>query len=185
MALYYVAHRLFAAHDRALAAYLAHRIARVHGPDSVFLPFCDTDEENLVADCKGRRLYELDTQRLDRITAIAAILHGPSLDDGVCMELGYAAARGIPAIAMTTDFQNYGPTSDGGQRVLFPDPLLPVILSGSVQAFRLGATTGPHTDRYADFLAQNLATLEEATEQARPGPSTARCRRSAHSSRQP
>ena len=50
MALYYVAHRLFAAHDRALGAYIASRLARLAGADAVFLPFCDTDEENLVSE---------------------------------------------------------------------------------------------------------------------------------------
>lgn len=35
LALYYVAHRLFAAHDRALGAYFAERLARAAGPDSV------------------------------------------------------------------------------------------------------------------------------------------------------
>jgi nucleoside 2-deoxyribosyltransferase len=35
---------------------------------------------------------------------MAAILHGPSLDDGVCMEIGYAAASGIPVLLLTTDF---------------------------------------------------------------------------------
>ena len=36
----------------------ARMIARLAGADAVFLPFCDTDEENLVSDCKGRRLSD-------------------------------------------------------------------------------------------------------------------------------
>lgn len=43
MALYYVAHRLFAAHDRALGARAAERLARKAGMNAVFLPFCDND----------------------------------------------------------------------------------------------------------------------------------------------
>lgn len=143
MPLFYVAHRLFAAHDRALAAALASRIHRAHGPGSVFLPFCDTDEENLVAEVKGRRLFELDTQRLESITAMIALLHGPSLDDGVCMEIGYAAALGIPVIAATTDFQTYGPDPDGNRRMLFPDPLLPVTVHSVAKRHRLGAARAP------------------------------------------
>src|ERR1022692_2697979 len=113
MTLYYVAHRLFAAHDRALGAYVAHRLASRAGTDAVFLPFCDTGEEDLVADCKGRRLFELDEDRLRRIDGMLALLHGPSLDDGLCMEVGYAVARGIPVVVLTTDFQTYGPDSGG------------------------------------------------------------------------
>ena len=105
MALYYVAHRLFAAHDRALGAYIADQLAGRAGANAVFLPFCDTDEENLVSDCKGRRLFELDCLRLRQITGMVAILHGPSLDNGVCMEVGFAAALGVPITIVTTDFR--------------------------------------------------------------------------------
>jgi nucleoside 2-deoxyribosyltransferase len=112
VALYYVAHRLFAAHDRALGAYIAHQLAHRAGAEAVFLPFCDTDEENLVSACKGRRLFELDCLRLRQITGMVAVLHGPSLDDGVCMEVGFAAALGVPVVIVTTDFQTYGPEHD-------------------------------------------------------------------------
>ena len=123
MALYYVAHRLFAAHDRALGAYIASRLARLAGADAVFLPFCDTDEENLVSDCKGRRLFELDCSRLRRITGMIAVLHGPSLDDGVCMEMGFAAALGIPIVIVSTDSQTYGPEPDRAG-FAFAEPML-------------------------------------------------------------
>ena len=39
MVLYYVAHRLFAAHDRALGAHTAARLARKAGVNAVFLRF--------------------------------------------------------------------------------------------------------------------------------------------------
>lgn len=166
MALYYVAHRLFAAHDRALAAYLAHHIARRFGQDAVFLPFCDTDEENLNHPCKGRRLFELDSERLARIDAMVAILHGPSLDDGVCMEIGYAASRGVPVIAVTTDFQTYGPTAGTTLRLPFPDPLLQHVVSRVVSVSRLGPSAGGG-DRFKRFIVQNLhAITAAATETA-------------------
>jgi hypothetical protein len=115
MALFYIAHRLFAAHDRGVGAYVASQLAEVAGGDSVFLPFCDTDEEHLVSDLKGRTLFELDCARLRKITGMIALLHGPSLDDGVCMESGFAAALGVPVVLLTTDFQTYtpGPGRDG------------------------------------------------------------------------
>ncbi|MGJ5894309.1 hypothetical protein DF268_24100 [Streptomyces sp. V2] len=160
--MYYVAHRLFAAHDRALAAALADRLAAKLGHDQVFLPFCDTDEEDLVADLKGRRLFELDRDRLRGIRALIAIVHGPSPDDGVCMEIGYAAALGAPVIMVTTDFQDYSATSHG-PRSVFPDPLLDALATRVVRIPRLG-TPGTPTggSRFADFAARNHTQVQEA-----------------------
>jgi hypothetical protein len=167
MGLYYIAHRLFSAHDRALGAYVAQRLARRVGPDAVFLPFCDTDEENLADACKGRRLYELDRERLHRIDGMLALLHGPSLDDGVCMEIGYAVALGVPVIALTTDFQTYGPTREG-QAYAFPDPLLDILLADVVRAHRLVPPPAQTraTDRFGSFLYRNLQQLNVATDRA-------------------
>ncbi|MDN3264055.1 nucleoside 2-deoxyribosyltransferase [Streptomyces sp. CSDS2] len=161
---YYVAHRLFAAHDRALAAQLAHHLARKLGEDHVFLPFCDTDEEDLVADVKGRRLFELDRERLRRIRALIAVVHGPSPDDGVCMEIGHAAARGVPVILLTTDFQEYSATPDG-PRTHFPDPLLDALATRIVRTPRLAAITQPSgTSRFADFALRNQVQVQQAIE---------------------
>src|SRR5579859_5987028 len=165
MGLYYVAHRLFSAHDRALGAYVAQRLARHVGADAVFLPFCDTDEEELTDACKGRRLFELDCERLRRIDGMLALLHGPSLDDGVCMEIGYAAALGVPVVAMTTDFQTYGRTSDG-HSFAFPDPLFDILLTEVVRVYRLAPPPAATTDRFEAFLYRNLQPVHAAADQA-------------------
>lgn len=165
MSLYYVAHRLFSAHDRALGAYVAHRLARHVGADAVFLPFCDTDEEDLADACKGRRLFDLDRERLRRIDGMLALLHGPSLDDGVCMEIGYAAALGVPVVALTTDFQTYGPT-DHGPVLAFPDPLLDVLLAEVVRVHRLAPPPADPADRFSAFLHRNLEPVRAATDLA-------------------
>lgn len=165
---FYVAHRLFAAHDRALAADLAERLTGKVGAEHVFLPFCDTDEEDLVAEVKGRRLFELDRDRLGRLDAMVALLHGPSLDDGVCMEIGYAAASGIPVVVLTTDFQTYSLT---GRDVLldFPDPLIQAVATRVIRVPRLGPT--PPTrhrgfSRYAEFRSRNLSQVDSALDAA-------------------
>jgi Nucleoside 2-deoxyribosyltransferase len=166
MTLYYVAHRLFAAHDRALGAYVAHRLACRAGADAVFLPFCDTGEEDLVADCKGRRLFEMDEDRLRRIDGMLALLHGPSLDDGLCMEVGYAVARGIPVVVLTTDFQTYGP-GHCGPAFAFPDPLLEMLTTRIARSDRLGPSqSSGAADRFEAFLDQNLQALVSATDHA-------------------
>lgn len=166
MALYYVAHRLFAAHDRALGAYFAERLARAAGPDSVFLPFCDTDEQDLVSDCKGRLLFDLDCARLRRIAGMIAVLHGPSLDDGVCMEIGFASASGVPVVIVSTDFQTYSQQS-AGPATAFPDPLLDHLAARVIRVHRLGPQAGHSSpDRFGAFLRQNLAPVSAAASQA-------------------
>ncbi|KND38267.1 nucleoside 2-deoxyribosyltransferase [Streptomyces acidiscabies] len=160
----YIAHRLFAAHDRALAADLAQRLAAKIGPDRVFLPFCDTDEEDLVAEIKGRRLFELDRDRLGSLDAMVALLHGPSLDDGVCMEIGYAATSGVPVIVLSTDFQTYSLT-EAGPRLEFPDPLLQAVATRIVRVTRLGPPTpssSPAHSRFAEFQSRNAAQTSTA-----------------------
>jgi nucleoside 2-deoxyribosyltransferase len=165
MGLYYIAHRLFSAHDRALGAYVAQRLACRVGADAVFLPFCDTDEENLTDACKGRRLFELDCERLRRIDGMLALLHGPSLDDGVCMEIGYAAALGIPVVVLTTDFQTYGLTCERPS-LTFADPLLDMLVTEVVRVHRLGLPGESTADRFGVFLERNLRTVHTAADQA-------------------
>ncbi|MFI1013826.1 nucleoside 2-deoxyribosyltransferase [Streptomyces sp. NPDC020965] len=160
----YVAHRLFASHDRALAADLAERVAARVGADRVFLPFCDSDEENLVAEVKGRRLFEMDRERLGYMDAMVAVLHGPSLDDGVCLEIGYAAAAGIPVTVLTTDFQTYSLT-EAGPHLAFPDPLLQAVATRIVRVTNLGPPTS-HPSRFTDFQARNVAQTNTALDAA-------------------
>ncbi|MEU3051776.1 nucleoside 2-deoxyribosyltransferase [Streptomyces griseus] len=164
----YIAHRLFAAHDRALAADLADRLAGKIGADRVFLPFCDTDEEDLVAEVKGRRLFELDRDRLGRLDAMVAILHGPSLDDGVCMEIGYAAASDVPVIVVSTDFQTYSVTETGAH-LEFPDPLIQAVATRIVRVAKLGPPTlspTPVQSRFRGFRARNAVQTDTALDAA-------------------
>lgn len=165
---FYVAHRLFAAHDRALAAALADRLATKVGAERVFLPFCDTNEEDLVAEVKGRRLFELDRDRLGHLDAMIAILHGPSVDDGVCMEIGYAIATGVPVVVLTTDFQTYSMT-EAGVRLEFPDPLLQAVATRIVRVATLGPVPlppAPGRSRFHDFEARNAAQTNTALDAA-------------------
>ncbi|MFH9071333.1 nucleoside 2-deoxyribosyltransferase [Streptomyces alboflavus] len=165
--MYYVAHRLFAAHDRALAARLAQRVAEKTGPENVFLPFCDTNEEDLIADVKGQRLFELDRERLGKLTAMIAILHGPSLDDGVCMEIGYACALGVPVVVVTTDFQTYS-MSAGGPRLEFPDPIVQAAATSVVRVARLAdqQSADAAKTRLEAFVDRNEGQLDWALEAA-------------------
>ncbi len=163
--MYYVAHRLFALHDRALGALVAHRLALQVGEAAVFLPFCDTDEENLVARRKGERLFELDRERLRALDGMIAVVHGPSLDDGVCMEIGYARHLGTPVVLLTTDFQTYGLRDDAAQ-LAFPDPLLEAVVTDLIRVQRLGTSNAAASTRFEAFLECNIGPLRHAADTA-------------------
>lgn len=163
--MFYVAHRLFAAHDRALGALVARRLAEEVGAGQVFLPFCDTDEEDLVAEIKGRRLFELDRQRLESLSGLLAVLHGPSLDDGVCMELGYAAARNVPVVVLTTDFVTHG-LNERGPELLFPDPLVQAVASEVVRLDKLGPRPMATDSRFRAFGQRNTDQVAAAVDAA-------------------
>jgi hypothetical protein len=165
--MYYIAHRLFSLHDRALGAFLAGLLASEVGLDQVFLPFCDTDEEALVSSHKGRVLYDLDRERLDHLDGMIAVLHGPSLDDGVCMEIGYTVAAGAPVVILTTDFQTYGLSVDG-PHLEFPDPLLQVVAPDVVRVAMLAPPAEPSTSStlYRQYYERNMAPLREAARRA-------------------
>jgi hypothetical protein len=162
---FYVAHRLFAAHDRALGALVARRLAEAVGPEAVFLPFCDTNEEDLIAEVKGRRLFDLDRQRLAQLSGLLAVLHGPSLDDGVCMELGYAAALAVPTVILTTDFITHGPQQHGPE-LTFPDPLIDVLATEIVRCDKLGPPLPASGNRFDAFHHRNTSQLTAAIDQA-------------------
>ncbi|WP_194891329.1 nucleoside 2-deoxyribosyltransferase [Catenulispora pinisilvae] len=158
----YIAHRLFAAHDRALGAMAARILGDAAGnDDNVFLPFCDTDEEDLVADVKGRRLFELDSERLKRLSGMLALLHGPSLDDGVCMEIGFAAALGVPVVALTTDFITYA-TEPDAPGWSFPDPLIDYLATDVISARMLGTASAEPSQRFTAFEDRNRAQVADA-----------------------
>jgi hypothetical protein len=152
---------------RPLAATAASRLADHVGPDRVFLPFCDPDEDNLVAAVKGRRLYDLDRRRLPGLSGLLAILHGPSLDDGVCMEIGFAAALGAPVVILTTDFITYGMHEDG-PAIPFPDPLPAIVAAEIIRNDTLAAPiTADHPpDLFTGFAARNTTQLTDGIHRA-------------------
>lgn len=109
----------------------------------------------MVADVKGRKLYELDVARLQRLDALVALLHGPSHDDGVGFELGFAAAHSIPIAVCSSDFQTYGLGPDGAE-LMFPDPLIEAIATATLRSTHTNtASTSKGSDRYESFAADN------------------------------
>lgn len=63
---------------------------------------------------------------LDECNLVVALLDGPQVDDGTAWELGYAYAKGIPAVGIRTDAR-YGGETQGGR--------INAMLAGSMSVF--------------------------------------------------
>ena len=55
-----------------------------------------------------RRIFEQNKKALVSADAVVAIIDGADADSGTAWEMGYAAARGKPVIAIRTDFRTVG-----------------------------------------------------------------------------
>lgn len=156
----YIAHRLFAAHDRWLAGLIAERMRTVRGA-RVFLPYCDTDQHRMVAADKGYRLFMADLQRLPDVDVVVALLHGPSYDDGICFEVGYAHAVGAHVLGVTSDFQTFSAIDDPSVLQTFSDPILDAVCDDLiVQADREPAAGVEDDARYESFRAGQAEVCE-------------------------
>ena len=82
------------------------------------------------------------------------------------MEMGFAAALGVPIVIVSTDFQTYGPEPDR-PGFAFPEPLLDQLAATVERAHRLGPPRRPgDSDRFRLFLAQNLDPIHAAATRA-------------------
>lgn len=67
-------------------------------------------------------IYRNDIERLQRLYGIVSYLNDPSKDDGVCVEFGYAFAKGAVTVAFVSDIQFY--KISGTQLGFIVDPIL-------------------------------------------------------------
>ncbi len=58
----------------------------------------------------GRDIYETCLRGVATARIVVAILDGADADSGTCWECGYATAKGIPIVAVRTDFRGTGDT---------------------------------------------------------------------------
>lgn len=71
----------------------------------VFMPFRDSDEEDIVVEDKGKVIFDEDMARIDCSTyAMIGFSDGLVRDGGAFFEYGRAAALGIPTLLFISDF---------------------------------------------------------------------------------
>ena len=74
------------------------------------------------------RIMEGCKKALDSCNLVVALLDGPQVDDGTAWELGYAYARGIPAVGIRTDRRYCGETLGGRVNAMIAGSI-PICLS--------------------------------------------------------
>ncbi len=104
----YLAGPLFCASETEYNAKLRRRLAE-DGFDLVLPQDCETDidpgrmRSPEYAAAKAAEVYRSDLALLDSCDALVMNLDGRVPDEGACVELGYAAAKGKPRFGLKTD----------------------------------------------------------------------------------
>ncbi|MEM2124515.1 MAG: nucleoside 2-deoxyribosyltransferase [Methanolinea sp.] len=103
----YLAAPLFSAAERRYNAYI--RDLLVSHYFSVFLPQ-EAGDDSGHRDVHGmREIFSRCCAEIERSDVLVAIIDGADADSGTAWEIGYACARGIPVVALRTDFRRAGP----------------------------------------------------------------------------
>ena len=110
---FYVAAPLFSPSERALNAEIC---AILEGAGTVYLPQRDGGlVETMRASGNGddaalcAEVYARDVRAISESTVILAVLDGRALDEGVCIELGFARAQGAFVVAFKSDVRSVLP----------------------------------------------------------------------------
>jgi len=115
-----------------------------------YVPFRDAGQENFEAIDKTKQLYEADIHMLKRSVLLVSYIDGMSKDEGVCFEIGYAYASGVPVVLVSTDF--FSLLLPSGHTVAL-DPLLLRVATKVVRETTLSRNT-------TTFLEALLATKD-------------------------
>lgn len=166
----YVATRLFNYADKLLAERLeasvikgivraVPEISSSRGTPFTFVPFRDTGEHLIAGPDKARVIYEGDKQRLERLLAVVGFFDGPSKDEGMSFEIGYAFGNRIPIILILTDFFHFSSKFDA--RYTFAiDPILEVMTTELIRNYELD-TGITFLESLELGLSNVLSTVEE------------------------
>ncbi len=105
----YIAGPLFSSHERSFLEEIVKTLSEKLSIDSikdVFLPHRDAGEVDAHRKNRGF-IFDEDIKRLDEADIIIALLDGPDVDSGTCIELGYAYARDKEIFGILTDFRKW------------------------------------------------------------------------------
>ena len=132
--LIYICTKLFNYSDKLQAEHFEESLKRIGGI-SIFMPFRDTDENNLKGENRTRLVYDADIERLDsgEIVLLAVLYDGICKDEGISFEIGYAYGKGIPIFIVNTDFIWYAMRKE---EFLF-DPVIACMCADYVHHYKI------------------------------------------------
>jgi len=102
----YLAAPLFSAAERTYNAVIADLLKK--NLFEVYLPQDAGDDSTGRGMEEHQRLFTVNKEALARSDIVVAIVDGADADSGTSWEMGYAYAKGIPVIALRTDFRHVG-----------------------------------------------------------------------------
>lgn len=100
-----------------------------------FMPYRDTDENNLEGADRTKIVYDSDIARLDsgEIVLLAVLYDGICKDEGISFEIGYAYGKGIPIFLINTDFIWYAV----GKKEFYVDPVVAYMATDYMQYYKI------------------------------------------------
>jgi nucleoside 2-deoxyribosyltransferase/uncharacterized protein YbbK (DUF523 family) len=102
----YIAAPLFSQAERSYNAFIAGLLKE--NLFGVYLPQEAGDDSAGREQCVQDRLFAANKKALDDSDIVVAVIDGADADSGTSWEMGYAYAKGIPVIALRTDFRHVG-----------------------------------------------------------------------------
>jgi len=113
-----------------------------------FLPHRDGGE--LGKGPTRRQIFQLDTNALKEADIVVAMLDGPDVDSGTCIELGIAYALGKKIFGIITDFRSYLTNDREPQR---PNLMVWGVCDGGDTLFH---TLPELSQSFADYIKNNV-----------------------------
>lgn len=120
-----------------------------------FLPFRDTREDEIISKDRTKIIYEGDMKRLNRLFAVVGSLDDPSKDEGICMEIGYAAGKKVPILVVVTDFIWYA-SRHIPEIEYIVDPVLLKLIGKLLLINRLP----PSQEQHKDWTLENMIKVK-------------------------
>lgn len=147
----YICTKVFNYNDKLQAEYLEDALKKKL-EYKIFMPFRDTDENNLIGPNRTKIVYDADIERLNSgdVILLAVLYDGICKDEGISFEIGYAYGKGIPIFIINTDFIWY---AVGKEEFPF-DPIIAKMCSGYVHQYHI---TGNNSFYKSLLLSQNKA----------------------------
>lgn len=106
----YILTKLYNVNDRIMSLelcdFLDDKIKKNVLPDFnlCFLPYRDSNEKVKDLHNKTLEIFKMDCESINNSDVILGFVDGPTYDSGICFEIGYAYAKGIPIILLTSDY---------------------------------------------------------------------------------